>query len=113
MADRYEAIGCGVYIVDPSAKPGDPDERHAVACTGDDIEDPDEEFAGLEQLALAIRIAASLNGSADLIEALNIELDYWDNAAAEADATGHTEFTDSAQKRAGSIRAAIAYAEQP
>ena len=70
---RYEAIGCGIYEVDPTTKPGDP--RNPVACTGDDIEnDPLEpgEYAMIvgEQLAMATRIAVSLNGSEELVAAL-------------------------------------------
>ena len=53
---RYEAIGCGVYEVDPTAAPGDPDERRPIAHT--------------QHTFMAPRIAASLNGSEALVEAL-------------------------------------------
>lgn len=62
---KYEAIGCGVYEIDSTAKPGDP--RQPVACTGDDIDlngsiDPSEyDHLANEQAALARRIADALN----------------------------------------------------
>ena len=56
MTDRYEAIGCGVYEVDPTAKPGDPDERHPRAVC--------------RYSALATRIADALNGSEALVTIL-------------------------------------------
>ncbi len=59
---RYKADGYGIYIVDPTAKPGDPDERQPVilVCC-ENIE---------ETGPFATRIAASLNGSEAVLEAL-------------------------------------------
>lgn len=50
---RYEAIGCGVYELDPSGKPEDP--RDPIADANEDM---------------ALRIADALNGSEALLEAL-------------------------------------------
>ncbi|KKM20739.1 hypothetical protein LCGC14_1642430 [marine sediment metagenome] len=68
---RYEAIGCGVYEVDPIAKPGEATERRPIACAGDDLDNTDPRFgAANQQFALATRIADALNGSEALVETL-------------------------------------------
>lgn len=77
---RYEAIGCGIYEVDPATKLGDPAGREAVACT---------EFTASTkvQFALATRVAAALNGSEALLDTLKaiaqFQRDKCENADAE------------------------------
>ncbi|KKM20743.1 hypothetical protein LCGC14_1642470 [marine sediment metagenome] len=92
---RYEAIGCGVYEVNPTAKPDDPEERMPVACTGDDVLDgmgriPSDALIAA-QSALATRIAAALNSSEALVAAAS-ELADW---AEDTESHGEGAFDDN------------------
>ncbi len=123
MADRYEAIGCGVYIVDPSAKPDA--ERVPVACSGDDADlihtpkvyyaehEPDDPISK-EQEALATRIADALNGSADLLAALKLTKGAIDESlgCAGISVTGWMAIRKQRRLAQVAARTAIAKAEQ-
>ncbi len=69
MTDRYEAIGCGVYLVDSADEPGEPDERYPKAVTGTDDGLQVDLIDSLPPHgeALAVRIADALNGSEALL----------------------------------------------
>ena len=76
---EYEASGCHVYEVDPTAKPGTP--RNLVALTGED-----NSLRIPNQIEMAVRIADALNGHEELLALLRGARPVVSNAAFDGNA---------------------------
>ncbi len=109
---RYEAIGAGIYELDPTAAPGDPDERERVAFV---VPKYHANMSVEEQAAFATRIAAALNGNEALVDALKGVLAVIENNPALdavfvlAHVHGHQY--DGPEFKPAEIRAALSAAE--